>query len=52
MVEGDVAERRAIRVGAVSLDAVEILSGVAEGEQIVVSGSDAFGEAERVRIAD
>jgi HlyD family secretion protein len=52
IVEGGVAERRPIRTGAVSLDAVEILEGAKVGDQIVVSGADAFGDAERVRIAD
>jgi HlyD family secretion protein len=51
VVDG-VAERRTIKTGAVSLDAVEILSGVKEGDQIVVAGTDAFGDAQRVRIAD
>ena len=51
VVDG-VAERRTIQTGAVSLDAVEILSGAKEGDQIVVAGTDAFGDAQRVRIAD
>ena len=51
-VEDGVAERRPIRIGAVSLDAVEILAGAKEGDRIVTSGSDAFGNAQRVRIAD
>lgn len=51
MVDG-VAERRTIRTGAVSLEAVEILSGANVGDQIVVSGVDSFGDAQRVRIAD
>ncbi|MFC4729030.1 efflux RND transporter periplasmic adaptor subunit [Coralloluteibacterium thermophilus] len=46
-----VAERRAIRTGASSLDAVEILEGLQEGERVVVSGTDAFAQAERIRIA-
>ncbi len=50
VVESGVAERRAIRLGATSLDAVEILDGADVGDQIVVSGSDAFGDAERVRL--
>jgi HlyD family secretion protein len=52
IVDGNIAERRALRVGALSLDAVEILSGANAGDQIVVAGSDAFGNAQRVRIAD
>jgi HlyD family secretion protein len=51
-VEDGVAERRPIRAGAVSLDAVEILSGAKEGDRIVVTGTDVFGNAQRVRIAD
>ncbi len=52
VVSEGVAERRRITVGAVSVDAVEILSGVRPGEQIVVAGTDAIGDAHRVRIAD
>ena len=44
------AVRRPIRTGANSLGAVEILEGVQEGDRIVVSGSDVFGDAERVNI--
>lgn len=49
VVDG-VAERRAIQVGALSLGAVELVAGARVGDQIVVSGSDAFGDAERVRL--
>ena len=51
-VEDGIAERRPIRIGAVSLEAVEILSGAKVGDQIVVTGADAFGDAQRVRIAN
>jgi HlyD family secretion protein len=51
VVDG-VAEKRVIQTGALSLDAVEILSGAQVGDHIVVAGSDAFGDAQRVRIAD
>jgi HlyD family secretion protein len=51
-VDGGVAERRQIRAGAVSLDAVELISGAVVGDQIVVAGADSFGNAQRVRIAD
>lgn len=51
VVDG-VAERRVIKAGAIGLDAVEILSGVQPGDQIVVAGTDAFGDAQRVRIAN
>ena len=49
VVDG-VAERRPIQAGAISLDAVEILGGAKAGDQIVVSGADAFKDAQRVRI--
>jgi HlyD family secretion protein len=52
VVEDGVAERRPIRTGAVSLEAVEILSGAKVGDRIVVSGADAFGDAQRVRISE
>ena len=48
-VEDGIAERRPIRAGAVSLDAVEILSGAKVGDRIVVTGADAFDNAQRVR---
>jgi HlyD family secretion protein len=49
-VRDGVAERRPLLTGAASLSAVEILSGAAPGDRIVISGADAFGDAERVRI--
>ncbi len=50
VVDG-IAERRTVRTGAMSLEAVEILSGANVGDQIVVTGADDFGDALRVRIA-
>ncbi|MGY0610736.1 MULTISPECIES: efflux RND transporter periplasmic adaptor subunit [unclassified Luteimonas] len=51
VVQGGSAERRAIQAGVSSLSAVEILSGLQPGERIVVSGSDQFEQADRVRIS-
>jgi len=50
IVRGDVAERTAIQVGATSLNAVEIMSGVKEGDRIVISGTDQFNGAQRVAL--
>jgi HlyD family secretion protein len=50
VMDGDTAVKRPIRTGASSLGAVEILDGVKEGDRIVVSGSDQFGDAERVTV--
>lgn len=48
VMDGDVAVRRPVETGASSLGYVEIVSGAQEGDRIVVSGSDQFGDAERV----
>lgn len=48
LVHDGIAERKPIQVGATSLNAVEILSGVKEGDRIVISGTDTFNGAERV----
>jgi HlyD family secretion protein len=50
-VDDGVAERRPLETGVTSLDAVEILSGAKPGDRIVVSGTDALGDAGRVRLA-
>ena len=51
VVDGSSAVRRPIQVGVSSLNAVEIISGLQPGERIVVSGSDQFANAERIRIS-
>jgi HlyD family secretion protein len=50
VMDGGSAVRRPIRAGVSSLSAVEILDGLEPGDRVVVSGSDQFGEAERIRI--
>lgn len=50
VVANGVAEKRAIRLGATSIESVEILDGLKEGDQVVIAGSDAFAGAPRVRI--
>ena len=50
VMDGNQAVRRRIRTGVSSLNAVELIGGVNPGDRIVVSGSDQFGGAERVRI--
>jgi HlyD family secretion protein len=51
VMDGSTAVRRPVSTGAGSLNAVEIVDGVAEGDRIVVSGADLFGDAERIRIS-
>ena len=50
-LDGDNAVRRPIQAGASSLDAVEIVSGLKAGDRVVVSGTDQFDNADRVRIS-
>jgi HlyD family secretion protein len=50
VVHGDVAERTPIQIGATSLNAVEIVSGLKEGDKIVISGTDEFKSAQRVAL--
>jgi HlyD family secretion protein len=48
VVHGNVAERRPVRLGAASIAKVEILEGLAVGDEIVISGTDEFKSAQRV----
>jgi HlyD family secretion protein len=50
VMEGNIAVRRSVKLGASSIAAVEILSGLREGEAVVVSGSEVFENAERVLV--
>lgn len=50
VVDGNGAVRRPIVTGASSMASVEIVSGLQAGDRIVVSGSDQFHNADRVRI--
>lgn len=50
-IDGDIAERRPLRIGIASIKAVEILDGAKAGDRIVVSGAALFEGADRVRIA-
>ncbi|MEP6634447.1 MAG: efflux RND transporter periplasmic adaptor subunit [Luteimonas sp.] len=50
VVDNGKAVRRPIVTGTSSLNAVEIISGLQPGERIVVSGSDLFANAPRIRI--
>jgi HlyD family secretion protein len=52
VVHDDVGERKPIRTGAVSVREIEITDGLAEGDQIVISDTDDFKNAERVLLAD
>ncbi|MFC5740155.1 efflux RND transporter periplasmic adaptor subunit [Dyella tabacisoli] len=51
LVRDGIAEKHPIRVGANSIDKVEILDGLKEGDRIVTSGTDSFKNAARVAIS-
>ena len=50
--EDDIAERRQISIGGRSLSAVEIISGLSEGDRVIISSIDQFRSAETVLITD
>jgi HlyD family secretion protein len=50
VMDGRSAVRTPVQTGASSLGQVEIVSGAREGDRLVISGSDQFGDAQRVSI--
>jgi len=48
VVHGNIAERQPVQLGAASIAKVEVLDGLAVGDQIVISGTDAFNGAQRI----
>jgi HlyD family secretion protein len=50
--EDDIAERRQISIGGRSLSAVEIISGLDEGDRVIISSIDQFRGADTVLITD
>ena len=50
VLDGNVATRRAVRLGASSLAEIEVLDGLKAGDRVVVSGSEQFGDAQKVKI--
>jgi HlyD family secretion protein len=51
VVRDGIATKTPIRVGVSSIDKVEILQGLKEGDRIVISGTDSFKGAQRVAIS-
>jgi HlyD family secretion protein len=52
MREDDIAERRQISIGGRSLSSVEIISGLSEGDRVIISSIDQFRSAETVLITN
>ena len=49
-LQGELAERVPIELGATSVSSVEVLSGLQQGDQVVISGADLFADAERITV--
>ncbi len=52
VVHDGIAVKTPIRIGATSIDKVEILEGLKAGDKVVISGTDNFNGAARVAISD
>ena len=52
VLDGDIARRRTARLGAISVAEVEILSGLAAGDHIIVSSLSDFNDAPEVRVSN
>ena len=50
VMDGSVAVRRPIQIGATSVSAVEIVSGLQAGDKVVIAGTDSFENADRISI--
>lgn len=50
VMNGSSAQRQPVQLGVSSLSETEVLSGLNEGDRVVVSGADQFGDAPRVTI--
>jgi HlyD family secretion protein len=50
VVNDGIATRTPIKMGATSISAVEILGGLKQGDKVVVAGTDAFNNAQRISI--
>jgi len=51
VIKGDSVEKRQLKLGAVGGTAVEVLSGVAAGDQVVTRGALTLGQGDKVTIA-
>lgn len=50
VMKGEMAERRDVQVGMTSFDHVEILSGIAAGEEVIISDMSRFEHLETIKI--
>ena len=50
VIDGDHAQLRPVRLGVLGMSAVEVSEGLQPGDRVVVSGSERFEGAPRVRV--
>ena len=50
--EGDGASRVPVQLGKMSVTTVEILTGLSEGDEVILSDTTEFDEADRIRLRD
>jgi HlyD family secretion protein len=50
VMDRNIAVKRPVRLGASSLNSVQVLDGLAPGDRVVTAGSELFGDAQRVKI--
>jgi multidrug efflux pump subunit AcrA (membrane-fusion protein) len=48
ILRDDQLERRAVRLGAISGNEVEVVSGLAAGERVIIEGPDELADGDRV----
>jgi HlyD family secretion protein len=51
LIKDGIAEKTTITTGARSLSHVEILQGLSDGDQIIISGTDSFNSAEKILLS-
>ena len=52
LIRGDLAERRAVRLGSVVGDQVEVIAGLTAGEQLIVDGPADLADGDRVVVVE
>ena len=52
LAENGIAERRSVRLGARSVGEVEVVSGLREGERVIISSIADFEDHESIQVVD
>ncbi|WP_019026773.1 efflux RND transporter periplasmic adaptor subunit [Colwellia piezophila] len=52
LADDNYADKTAIQTGAISVDYIEIISGIEAGQQVITSGYENFNKAEKIYLAD